>query len=174
MINKVLVAYASKYGATAEIAEKIGELLCQAGLQVDVIPVDRVSDVSPYQAVILGSALYIGKWHKGAEDFVKANETSLAGRPVWFFSSGPTGRGDPVELVEGQRLPPAMKPVVDRIHPRDIAVFHGFINPEKLNFIETFAMKSFVKKPFGDFRDWEMVAAWTNQIVYELKDTGRG
>ena len=67
MDKQVLVAYATKYGATAEIAEKIGEVLRQAGLPTDVLPVDRVGDLSAYKAVVLGSAVYIGQWRKEAE-----------------------------------------------------------------------------------------------------------
>jgi len=173
MEKNVVVIYASKYGATAEIAKKIGEVLCQAGLQADVVSADQVRNVSEYRAVVLGSALYVGKWQKGAETFLRANEKSLADRPVWLFSSGPTGEGYPVQLVEGQRLPAALQPVVDRIRPRDIAVFHGNINPDKLSFIEKFAIKSIVKKPFGDFRDWEMIVTWANQIAHNLKEAER-
>lgn len=69
MNKRMLVTYASKHGATAEIAERIGEVLCQAGVQADVVPVDQVGDVNAYGAVILGSALYIDKWQKDAETF---------------------------------------------------------------------------------------------------------
>jgi menaquinone-dependent protoporphyrinogen oxidase len=99
------VAYATKYGATAEIAEKIGQVLRQAGLRTDVLPTDRVSDLSPYKAVVLGSAVYIGRWRKEAATFLKANEKALAERPVRLFSSGPTGEGEPVELTKGWRFP---------------------------------------------------------------------
>ena len=88
MDKAILVTYASKYGATREIAEKIGEDLRLAGLGVDVLPVDDVRELDPYKAVILGSAVYIGKWQKEAEVFLKANEQSLADRPTWIFSSG--------------------------------------------------------------------------------------
>ncbi len=101
MDRKILVTYASKYGATAEIAEKIGAVLRQAGLPADVEPVDRIRDLNPYQAVILGSAIYIGKWQKEAAAFLQAHAETLADRPVWLFSSGPTGAGDPVELWRG-------------------------------------------------------------------------
>ncbi len=170
MDRKILVTYASKYGATAEIAEKIGAVLRQAGLPADVEPVDRIRDLTPYQAVILGSAVYIGKWQKEAAAFLQAHTETLADRPVWLFSSGPTGEGDPVKLLEGQRLPAALQPVVDRIHPRDIAVFHGFINPDKLNFMEKWAIKSIVKKPFGDFRDWDAIVTWATSIAQALKE----
>jgi len=171
MNRNVLVTYASKYGATKEIAEKIGDVLRQAGLQADVFPVDGTLDITPYEAMILGSAIYIGKWQKEAVEFLRVNEKILANRPVWIFSSGPTGEGDPVELVEGLRFPVALQPVVDRIHPRDIAVFHGFINPDKINFIEKWSIKSLVKKPFGDFRNWDAITAWARSIAESLKNT---
>lgn len=169
MDKNILVAYASELGATKEIAEKIGDVLRQQGLQADVAPVDGIRDLTSYQAVILGSAVYIGSWPKKAAAFLKANEKALAERPVWMFSSGPTGEGDPVALVEGKRVPAALQPVVDRIHPRDVAVFHGNIDPQKLNFLQKWAIKNVVKKPFGDFRDWEMIAAWTTSIAGALK-----
>lgn len=170
MNRNVLVTYASKYGATKEIAKKIGDVLVQAGLQADVFPVDGILDITPYEAMILGSAIYIGKWQKEAVEFLRVNEKVLANRPVWIFSSGPTGEGDPVELVEGLRVPVALQPVVDRIHPRDLAVFHGFINPDKINFIEKWSIKSLVKKPFGDFRDWDAITAWATSIAESLKN----
>jgi menaquinone-dependent protoporphyrinogen oxidase len=169
MDKKALVAYASKYGATAEIAERIGEVLREAGLAVDVLPADRVGDVTSYAAVILGSGVYIGRWQKQAANFLKANEESLAARPVWLFSSGPTGEGDPVELTQGWRFPKALQPILDRIQPRDIAVFHGRLDPEKLNFMEKWMIKN-VKAPFGDFRDWRAISSWATTIAEALKD----
>lgn len=168
MEKKTLVAYASKYGATAEIAKKIGDVLQQAGVQADVLPVDGLRDLTPYKAVILGSAIYIGKWNKEAVDFMQTHEQVLAHRPVWLFSSGPTGEGDPVELLEGWRLPVALQPIADRIQPRDIAVFHGYLNPHKLNLIEKLAMKG-MKKPMGDFRDWDGIVTWANKVATALR-----
>jgi menaquinone-dependent protoporphyrinogen oxidase len=168
---QVLVAYATKHGATAEIAEKIGEVLRQAGLATDVLPADRVTDLAPYKAVVLGSALYTGRWHKQATNFLKANEQALAERPVWLFSSGPTGKGDPVELTQGWHFPKALQPVADRIQPRDIAVFHGHVDPKTLNFIEKWMIKN-VKAPVGDFRDWESITSWATAIADALKETG--
>jgi menaquinone-dependent protoporphyrinogen oxidase len=171
MENNVLVAFATKHGATKEIAEKIGAMLRQAGLSADVIPVGGVRDLNSYMAVILGSAVYVGKWQGDAEKFLQANEKILADRPVWLFSSGPTGEGDPLELVEGQRMPVALKPIVERIRPRDVTVFHGNINLEKLNFMEKWAIKNVAKKPFGDYRDWEAIESWSDSIAEALKKT---
>lgn len=169
MNTKILVAYASKYGATREIADKIGEVLHQAGLQADVLPVERVRDVTPYQVVVLGSAVYIGKWMKGAIQFLNDHAGELAGRPVWIFSSGPTGEGDPVALLDGWRLPPDQKPVIDRIQPRDIVVFHGNIDVARVNFIEKTSVKA-LKKPFGDFRKWDAITSWAASIAAALKE----
>jgi menaquinone-dependent protoporphyrinogen oxidase len=168
MTTKVLVAYATKYGATAEIAEKIGQVLDQAGLSTDVKPVKLVRDLSPYQAVVLGSAVYIAQWRKEAVKFMQANEKRLAEMPVWLFSSGPAGKGDPVELLQGWRLPKAVQPIVDRIEPRGITVFHGYVNVDKMNFLERTMIKN-VGSPTGDFRDWEAITSWANAIASELK-----
>lgn len=160
---KVLVAYATKKGATAEIAEEIGRVLQQAGLLTDILPTDRVTDLSPYKAVVLGSAVYIGQWQKKAAAFLQANEEKLAELPVWLFSSGPTGKGDPVQLMNGWRFPKALQSIADRIHTRDIAVFHGVLDLKKLNLVEKWMIKN-VKAPLGDFRDWEAINAWARAI----------
>jgi len=168
MDTKVLVAYASKHGATAEIAEKIGQALREAGLETEVLPADRVSDLSPYKAVILGSAMYVGRWQKEASKFLEKNEQALAERPVWIFSSGPTGEGDPVELSSGWIFPKGLQAIADRIKPRDIAIFHGSLNMDKLGFLEKQMIKG-VKAPVGDFRDWEAITAWATGIADALK-----
>ena len=171
MDSQILVTYATKYGATAENAEKIGQVLRQAGLPTDVLPTDRVSDLHFYKAIVLGSAVYIGKWHKKAATFLKTNEKVLSERPVWLFSSGPTGEGDPVALTQDWRFPKALQPIADRIRPRDIAVFHGALNMKKMNLIEKWMIKN-VKAPLGDFRDWDAITSWAAAIADVLKEAG--
>jgi menaquinone-dependent protoporphyrinogen oxidase len=165
---RVLVAYATKHGATGEIAEKIGQVLGQAGLDADVLPADQVSDLAPYDAVVLGSAVYAGRWHKEAAAFLEANEKELTGQPVWLFSSGPTGEGDLVELMKGWRFPEALQPVADRIQPRDIASFHGVLDTGKLGLGEKLIVKA-LKAPTGDFRDWEAITSWAADIASALE-----
>jgi menaquinone-dependent protoporphyrinogen oxidase len=168
MENKVLVAYASKYGATKEIAEKIGEVLKQEGLLADVLPVKSVKNLAAYKAVVIGSGVYIAKWRKEAANLLKANEKLLAERPVWLFSSGPASKGDPVQLLKGWRLPKELQPTADSIKPRDIAVFHGNINVGKMNPIEKWMMKQ-VKTEYGDFRDWNAINKWAKDIADAVK-----
>lgn len=171
MSAKVLVAYASKYGATKEIAEKIGQVLTDAGFAVDVLPADKVAAVGAYQAVVLGSAVYIGGWRKAASRFLKTNEKALAERPVWLFSSGPTGQGDPVELVKGWRFPQSLQPVADRVKPVEIALFQGVVDTKNLGFFGRLAIKN-VKAPVGDFRDWNTITVWAGTIATKLKEKG--
>ncbi len=163
----VLVAYASKYGATAEIAQKLGEMLRNAGLEVEVFPADQVRDVKPYDAVVLGSAVYAGSWMKPVVELLQAQEQDLAIRPVWLFSSGPTGEGEPVEIMHGWRYPEALESLLQRISPRDIALFHGKIDLEKMHWGEKLIVKALRAKT-GDFRNREALEAWAQNIVLAL------
>lgn len=170
MSKKVLVTYATKHGATAEIAARIGEVLGQSGLMVDVLPVKQVQDLTPYPAVILGSAVYIGQWRKEAAQFLEDYETELAEKDIWLFSSGPTGEGEPEDLLQGWDFPEGLQPIADRINPHEIVVFHGELDTDKLNFLEKFAVKN-IKAPTGDFRDWEDITAWAEGIAKTLLQT---
>src|SRR5690349_740656 len=87
----ILVTYASKHGATAEIAERIAETLQASSLEVEVRPIDEVEDPAGYDAFVIGSAVYFGSWMKEASGFMQRNRAVLAVRPVWLFSSGPLG-----------------------------------------------------------------------------------
>lgn len=168
MDKKVLVTYATKYGSTADIAARIGQVLSEASLQTEVLPVNNTANLNDYDAIVLGSAVYIGQWRKEAAAFLKSNEQILAGKPVWLFSSGPVGEGDPVELLQGWRYPASLQTVIEHIKPRDITVFHGNIDISRLNFIQKLAIKN-VKAPIGDFRKWDAINAWANSIVDALK-----
>ena len=171
MENTILVAYASKHGATAEIAEKIGETLRQAGWQADVLPIKRVKDLAKYKAIVIGNAVYIAMWMKEMVKFLQKNESLLAERPVWVFSSGPMGEGDPAELSQGWRFPEAQRSLIERIKPRDTAIFHGAIDIKKMSFLEKWVLKN-VKAPSGDFRDWDAITSWARAIADELKQLG--
>lgn len=168
MNKKVLVTYATKHGATAEIAEYMGQVLEEAGLTTVVRPVEMVHDLRSYDAVVVGSAVYAGQWRKEAAEFLSRNEQRLMERPVWLFSSGPTGEGDPVALMKGWTFPEAQRPIAERIHPRDITVFSGELDMEKLNLPEKLIVKG-VKAPVGDYRDWRTIETWATGIAEALQ-----
>ncbi len=169
MTLHVLVAYATKYGATRGIAERIAEVLRQAGLQVTLAEVGQAGSPTAYDAVVLGSGVYAGQWLAPAAAYLKTHAGALAGRPTWLFSSGPTGSGDPVVLMQGWRFPQDLQALAEQIRPRDVAFFHGAIWPEKLNLAERLILKA-LKAPTGDFRDWAMIEGWARQIAAALAE----
>jgi menaquinone-dependent protoporphyrinogen oxidase len=167
---RILVAYASKHGATAEIAERIGRVLRGVGLWTDVEPIEQVAALAPYQAVVLGSAVYMGRWRAEARRFLKEHRDDLADRDVWIFSSGPTGRGDPKTLTKGWTLPTALTDDVEHVKPHDVALFHGAIDPAELTMFERWIVRR-VGAPEGDFREPEAIEAWARTIVGALRET---
>lgn len=169
-MTNVLVTYDSKKHATTEIAEFIGKTLKNAGLEVKVIHVDLAANLNEFDAVLVGSAVYYGQWMKAAANFLKENAATLAKKDVWLFSSGPTGEGDPVALLEGWQFPENLKDVVDQIAPHDITVFNGRVAPDKLNFGERFII-NMVKSPKGDYRNWDAICAWAQTIAETLTVT---
>jgi len=168
MDKKILVAYASKYGSTAEIAQAVGKEIQAAGLPVEVKSVVDVDDPASYAGVVVGSAVYAGQWRKDAGQFLLDHEDELKELPVWLFSSGPTGEGDPAELMGGWTFPENLQPSAERIQPEDIKFFHGVLDESKLGFAEKLIVKA-LKAPLGDYRDWDAVKAWARSIARELE-----
>lgn len=164
---QVLTTYASKYGATAEIAARIAEVLREAGLAVTLRPAAQISEVTPYDAVIFGSAIYAGRWLREGVRLLERHAAALAARPLWLFSSGPTGAGEPVAALSGWRYPEAQAALIARLKPRDIALFHGKLVLEQLNLGERLIIRALQAEP-GDFRDWGEVTAWARGIAVAL------
>lgn len=168
MLN-VLVAFATKHHATEGIAQAIGRAIEEPGvIRADVRPADTVTEVRSYDAAIIGSAVYIGRWQGSAVDLLVNFESDLRTRPVWLFSSGPTGEGDPTDILEGWEMPETLRAIAQRIGVRESVVFHGKLDPADLNLLERMTVHM-VKAPLGDYRDWGAIHAWALDIKQALK-----
>jgi menaquinone-dependent protoporphyrinogen oxidase len=155
----LLVIYASKHGATQEIARWIAQRLSVRGHPAEARPVAEVTDLRGTQAVILGSAVYAGSWIKEAVEFARDHEGELVRLPVWLFSSGPLGE----EIEDTEEQPRQLPDLRDRLHPRGHRVFFGALDRERLGFAERMIVKA-VKAPDGDFRDRGAIEAWADEI----------
>jgi menaquinone-dependent protoporphyrinogen oxidase len=172
---KVLVAYASRHGATAGLAERIAAVLREADLAAEARPVTEVTDVESYDAFVIGSAAYMFHWLKEATRFVKRHHARLADRPVWLFSSGPLGMDQVdeqgVDVLEATR-PKEFDELAALIHPRGTQVFFGAWDPESpaIGLAERLVrhMPGYDSTPAGDFRDWAAVDAWADAVARQL------
>ena len=167
---KVLVTHASKRGSTAEIAAAIEDTLRKAGLEVDCRKSDDVEDVSPYDAVVLGSAVYLKRWRGDANHFLRKHSKQLAERPLWVFSSGPVGDPDQPEKPEWME-PPKIVKAVEALGARDHVVFGGRLPADPHGPIEK-AMVTGVPGEFRDRRDWDEIQAWAERIAREVRERG--
>jgi menaquinone-dependent protoporphyrinogen oxidase len=159
----VLVAYASKHGATEGIATFIAERLRGAGKDAQARRAEEVTDVGGVQALVLGSAVYAGNWMKEATELAHTHAPALAGVPVWLFSSGPLGE----EIKDGMEQIRQLPELTELLHPKDHRIFFGALDVEKLGFGERMIVKA-VRAPDGDFRDWDAIGAWADGIAAQL------
>jgi menaquinone-dependent protoporphyrinogen oxidase len=174
---RVLIAYASRYGATQGIAERVAATLHRQHLAPSVQPVQGPTDPASYDAVIIGSAAYYFHWMKPATNFVQRNSRALAGRPVWLFSSGPLGTRETDD--QGRDLREYLEPKEIAafrtiVQPREHRVFFGAMDSTRLGFTHRLIHKLPANRdnamfPQGDFRNWPEIDAWANTIVESLK-----
>jgi menaquinone-dependent protoporphyrinogen oxidase len=178
---KILVAYASRHGSTAGIAERIAKTLEGAGLDVTLRPVTNVGPLDEYGAFVIGSAAYMGGWLGEAATFVRRHHEVLARQPVWTFSSGPTG-SDTVDAKGRDALkmaePKEFAEFARTIQPRDQKVFFGVYDPDAapvgtaeglMQRFLRFAPAARNAIPAGDFRDWPAIESWASRIARELQ-----
>jgi len=171
METKILMAYASKYGSTQEVAEAIAATLGERGLSVDLQPMRQVRTLAGFGAVVLGAPLYFGLWHKDALNFLSRNEDALPQRPVAIFALGPNSedekemQGSHAQLDKELAKFPWLAPVV-------IEVFGGKY-PAKLrlpeSLIASLPASPLHGMPASDVRDWTVIRAWANSLVQKLQ-----
>jgi menaquinone-dependent protoporphyrinogen oxidase len=158
----ILVCYASKHQATHGIAETIGEELRLFGHRVDVLSIKETINLTGYDAIIFGSAVYMGKWLPEAMTFAKDQQSILATKSIWLFSSGPVGNAPPstFELAE-------VTAFAQEIGAHEHRVFHGRLEPDDLGMVQRMIVKA-VHAPTGDFRNWDAIRAWAREIDRQL------
>lgn len=159
MTMRVLVAFASKHRSTQGIAERIGARLGQRGSQVDVRATEDAGELTAYDAFVVGSGVYYGKWMKEAAGFVEHNVGVLSGHPVWLFSVGPLG--------DQPKPAPQRLAGEGAIKVRDHHVFYGALDVQHLSIAERLITKG-VRAPRGDFRDWAEIDGWADRIADTL------
>ena len=182
---KILVAYASRHGATKGIAERIATTLQRSGLDISLHPVDNIGPVDAYDAFVIGSAAYMGGWLGDATAFVRRHRDVLALRPVWLFSSGPIG-----ELIDDKgrnqlevSAPKEFAEFARTVQPREQRVFFGAYDPDaKAVGMAEGLMARFMRfapamrqaLPSGDYRDWPAIESWAEGIARDLQPAPAG
>ena len=162
MTDTILVAYGSKYGSTAEIAERIGEVLAKEGATVQVRPAADVGDLGPYDAVVLGGGLYAGRWQRAAPRVAPPPPTARPRRPGWLLCSGP------LDASASERdIPPApgVRRVADHVGARGHVTFGGRLEGDVKGRVARMIVNS---GKGGDFRDFEQIAAWATTVAQDL------
>jgi menaquinone-dependent protoporphyrinogen oxidase len=159
---KVLVTAATKHGATDEVARAIAEVIGEAGHFTAVVAPEAVTSVDAYDAVVLGSAVYFGRWLEPAIEFGRRHGSGLANRPVWLFSVGPIG-DPPKPDVDPAELPEMLETTRAREHRR----FPGRLDKRGLSLGEKVIVTG-LRAPEGDFRPWPEIREWAATIAESL------
>lgn len=166
MPKRILVAYATRTGSTAQVAETIATRLCQAGLSAEVRPVGEVPSLQEYSGAILGSAVRYGAWLPEMTGFMSAQRDALSAMPVAFFTMHMLALGDdPAAVAERAKYTAKAR---DLVTPIDEAFFAGMIDPARLSLFDRIAVR-LVKSPVGDRRDWDRIAAWADSLAPRLR-----
>jgi menaquinone-dependent protoporphyrinogen oxidase len=162
MPTRVLVAYGTTNGSTAQIAEAIAEVLGKEGITAEARPARSVESVAPYDAVVVGGGLYAGRWHKDARRFVRLHSRELAERPLWLFSSGPLDAS-----ASEKDIPPVpgVQKAMDQLDAREHATFGGRLEAGAKGWVARMILRS---GRGGDFRDFTAIEAWAARIAARL------
>ena len=163
MSNRVLVAYASRAGSTAEVAEAIGKTLAEGGARVDVRLMKEVDGLSAYSAVVAGSAIQGGKWLPEAMDFMRSYQAELARKPFAAFLVCITLGMKDNKYRDG--VAKWLEPVRAMVRPVSEGLFAGKLEagrmPLSVDAVMLRAAVAFGALPQGDHRDWDAIRAWS-------------
>lgn len=162
MSKRVLVTYATKAGSTVEIAEAIGDVLTEAGMEVSVEEVNANTSSERYHAVVVGSAIRVGHWLPEAVNFVRKNKDNLEKKPLAYFTACMTLHEDTEE--NRAEVFAYIDPVREILEADVEAFFAGKVDVNKLSFPVKVLARS-INAPQGDFRDWDAIREWAKALV---------
>lgn len=163
--GRVLITYATRAGSTMEVAVRMGEVLSASGLTVDIVPVETAPDVlTPYRAVILGSAIRFGKLLPEAMAFIQQHQEFLAKKPYNLFVMCTTLAINEDEgcTIVSEYLESARK----MAEPARIGLFAGMMDFSKLTFMDRLLMKV-LRAEEGDFRNWSQIYTWLEEAALD-------
>jgi menaquinone-dependent protoporphyrinogen oxidase len=176
MNGKVLVAYATRYGSTGEVAEAIGVRLQEQGLVTEVARVQELSSVEDCEAVVFGTPFYMGSMLKEARAFLDRRREELGRLPVALFALGPTSADDDLEEA-GKQLDEALEKL-PWLHPTTAEMFVGKFDPAKLRFADKLVTALPASPLHGlaahDDRDWAAIDAWADGVAAGLSGAATG
>ncbi len=161
MAKEILVAYATRYGSTLEVAERIAEKLEKLGHKCDCMDFQDVDDITKYGGLVAGSAIQMGKWLPEAKEFMEGKRVYLSKIPVVLFSLGIT-LSDPTDHVTRKALF-ATDEICQYVTPKEIKLFAGRLIRDELIDADR-DLVILAKPPFGDFRDYKQIEKWAEEI----------
>jgi len=167
MSASILVAYATRYGSTQEVAEAVAATLRERGIAVDIQPMRGVRGLEGYRAVVLGAPLYMFRWHKDALQFLTRHRAALSARPVAVFALGPF-HDEEKEYQEVRRQLDKELAKFPWLTPAAIAIFGGKFDPQKLTFPHNL-VPALKNMPASDVRDWAAIRAWANGLAAQFQ-----
>ena len=172
MENKVLVAYASIYGSTQEVADVVAATLREQGLEVDLQPMRTVRTLAEYGAVVLGAPIYLCQWLKDGQKFLEQHQSALMRLRVAIFALGPIGS----DQKEWQGVRAQLDQELVKytwLKPTAVELFGGKYNPAKLRFpdnlITSLPASPLHNFPASDMRDWTAIRAWAGSLAVQLQ-----
>ena len=164
MSDEVLVAYATRHESTRGIATEIARILREEGIAVRLTAVDGIDELRTFRAAVIGCTVFDGEWMPGAHAFLVHHERQLEAMPVWLFATGPS---EPLPDGATIDVPPDLVGAIERIGPRDVALFAGSLQPHHLGAaLRVLARLS--RASFAEHRDRAAVERWARRVAIEL------